>query len=502
MELPRGNSRVLLPLAMYRPSASARLVALGLGLGLYLGLSGCYGMRPSSGGGETDFDPPRAVNAADVALPPGYRIEAVATGLTFPTGVAFDGQGRPYVTESGYAYGEVFLTPRLLRVEADGQTALVAEGGRNGPWNGVDFHDGAFFVAEGGELEGGRLLRITPQGQITALVEELPSLGDHHTNGPVAGPDGWIYFGQGTATNAGVVGPDNADYGWLRRFPDFHDTPCETITLTGQTYTAESPLTPEGEATVTGAFAPFGTDAGRTVEGALPCNGAVLRVRPDGSDLEWVAWGFRNPFGLAFGPDGRLFVSDNGYDDRGSRPAWGTSDYLWAIEPGTWYGWPDFAGGVAFAGERFGPPGEDPPAALLAEPPNAPPHPAAFFGVHSSSNGFDFSPSGVFGYEGEAFVAQFGDLAPVAGKVLHPVGFQVVRVDVATGDVQPFAVNRQDHGPASKVGGGGLERPVAARFSPDGRSLYVVDFGVMTVTEQGPVPQPETGVLWRVWKGE
>ena len=46
--------------------------------------------------------------------------------------------------------------------------------------------------------------------------------------------------------------------------------------------------------------------------------------------------------------------------------------------------------------------------------------------------------------------------------------------------------------------GGGLERPIAVRFSPDGTSLYVVDFGVMTVGERGPQPKPETGVLWRI----
>ncbi len=74
----------------------------------------------------------------------------------------------------------------------------------------------------------------------------------------------------------------------------------------------------------------------------------------------------------------------------------------------------------------------------------------------------------------------------------------MVRVDVDSGVVYDFAVNRDPNGPASKVGGGGLERPIAARFSPDGSALYVVDFGVMIVNEQGPKPQEGTGVLWRI----
>jgi hypothetical protein len=52
-------------------------------------------------------------------------------------------------------------------------------------------------------------LRIDLHGSIMPLVEGLPSLGDHHTDGPVIGPDGFLYFGQGTATNS-VVGEDNA----------------------------------------------------------------------------------------------------------------------------------------------------------------------------------------------------------------------------------------------------------------------------------------------------
>lgn len=127
-----------------------------------------------------------------------------------------------------------------------------------------------------------------------------------------------------------------------------------------------------------------------------------------------------------------------------------------------------------------------------------PPRPAALLGVHSSSNGMDFSRSDLFGYVGEVFIAQFGALASEVGKVLAPVGYKVIRVDVETGVVHDFAVNRDPRGPASKVGGGGLERPVAVRFDPSGKSLYIVDFGVMTVSEEGPEPRLETGVLWRV----
>ncbi|HYC37305.1 MAG TPA: PQQ-dependent sugar dehydrogenase [Usitatibacter sp.] len=465
-------------------------------------LGGCYGMRPSSGGGQVTAisQAPRVAQASDVGVPQGYRVEVVATGLNFPTGVAFDDAGRPHIVESGYSYGEVFTTPRLLRIEPNDAKTVIASGRGNGPWNGVAFAQGAFFVAEGGQLEGGRILRIAPNGETRAIVEGLPSLGDHHTNGPAVGPDGAIYFGQGTATNSGVVGEDNAQFGWLKRKPDFHDIPCRDIRLAGRMFESANPL--GGGRVTTGAFAPFGKNAGSVVRGRLPCNGAIMKVSPNGGDLQLVAWGFRNPFGLAFDGSGRLFVTDNGYDERGSRPVWGTADHLWAVQPGTWYGWPDFSGERGLSDSHFQPPGKDVPGFVMAEHPNKPPRPAAYFGVHSSSNGLDFSRNPGFGHVGEAFVAQFGDMAPNAGKVLAPVGFKVVRVNTASGRIEDFMVNRgRDNGPASRVGGQGLERPVAVRFAPRGDALYVVDFGVMTMGPKGPEPRQGTGVLWRVTRG-
>jgi glucose/arabinose dehydrogenase len=464
--------------------------------------TGCYVMRPSGGGGEISGAGSRIVQPADIALPAGYGIEVVATGLAFPTGVTFDDQGRVYVVEAGYSYGEVFSTPRLIRLEPDGGRTLIATG-KNPPWTGVAFTDGAFIISEGGMKEGiGRILRVTPDGQMTPLVEGLPN-GDHHTNGPVIGPDGYIYFGQGTRTNSGVVGEDNFKHGWATRSPQLHDIPCKDIKLSGVNYTSKNPLTPEKDDKIaTGAFVPFGqpTEAGQVIPGKVPCSGAIMKVPAKGGDVELVAWGFRNPFGLAFSPDGKLYATDNGYDDRGSRPVWGNADWLWAVTPGTWYGWPDHADGRGIAQERYRPVGhESVPVALLAESPNAPPQPAAFFAVHSSSDGIDFSRSAAFGYVGDAFVAQFGDQSPDVGKVVHPVGYKIVRVDVKTGVIRDFATNYgSDNGPASKLEKGGLERPVSVKFDREGKYLYVVDFGILRVGMGEYKPREGTGVLWRI----
>ena len=466
---------------------------------LLTALSGCYGIRSIEGGGEAQSSS-RNINVNDIALPIGFIIEPVATGLTFPTGITFDETGEIYVIESGYSYGETWTVPRLLKIGSSNKTTVVATGGKNGPWNGVTFHNGSFFVSEGGAMEGGKILKIDKDGTVTPLIENLPSKGDHHTNGPIVN-NGYVYFGQGTATNSGVVGEDNADFGWLARSPDFHDIPCKDIVLEGKNFETENKLTGDaGDKVVTGAFVAFGTRTteGQVIKGAVPCSGSLMRISVNGGQPELVAWGFRNPFGLAV-HEGKLLVSDNGYDDRGSRPVWGTGDILWEVKEGVWYGWPDYSGEHALNESLYKVPGKGTTELLLKEKPNEPPRPLALLGVHSSSNGMDFSTSDEFGYKGMAFIAQLGDMAPNVGKVLGPVGFKVVMVDLENGTIQNFAVNKgKRNGPASFLKKGGLERPVDAQFSPDGQVLYVVDFGIIKISDTKTISEKGTGVLWRI----
>ncbi len=72
-------------------------------------------------------------------------------------------------------------------------------------------------------------------------------------------------------------------------------------------------------------------------------NGKILRLNPDGTfppDNPYprspvFALGFRNPFGMAFSPGGRLYMTDNGPD---------RNDEVNIVLPGGNYGWPDVTG--------------------------------------------------------------------------------------------------------------------------------------------------------------
>jgi glucose/arabinose dehydrogenase len=109
-----------------------------------------------------------------------------------------------------------------------------------------------------------------------------------------------------------------------------------------------------------------------------------------------------------------------------------------------------------------------------------PPKPLVSFEPHAAANGIDFCRDERFGFQGDAFVALFCDLAPVTTtRQVVLAGFKVMRVNTRTGEVVDVAVNKRT-GPASKLLHGGFERPSHCAFGPDG-ALYVVDWGEIQI---------------------
>jgi glucose/arabinose dehydrogenase len=246
---------------------------------------------------------------------------------------------------------------------------------------------------------------------------------------------------------------------------------------------------------------PFGTEttAGQVIPGAVKASGAILRCSPDGSDLEVVAWGLRNPYGIAFTADGRLLATEHGIDNRSKRHIVGDYDDLYEIEAGRWYGWPDFASGLRLDDPRWGEGGQGREPVLAEFPEPQPPFPIVSFEPHAAANGLAVCADERFGFVGQAFVALFGDLAPITTpRLVHPVGFKVVRVDLDRRKIVDFAVNRIA-GPASKLPHEGFERPSHCAFGPDG-ALYVTDFGEVDIAPEhaGIRVQAGSGTLWRI----
>lgn len=425
----------------------------------------------------------------DYFLESGYRLEKVISGLTFPTVITFDDQENMYIVEAGYAYGAEPGEGKIISIGANGEKREVV-GGFSGPVTGLVWHDGYFYVAEGATGKKadpgcGTITRVSPDGTKEVIVKNLRSCGDHFTGDIKVGPDNMLYFTVGTATNSGVVGTDNL--AWVKQHPQFHDVPARDYVLRGENFLTKNPLDSEEEVTETGAFKPFGVSSkeGEVIKGNLYANGVIYRCGLDGSELQVYADGFRNPFGLEFSPfNGKLFVTDNGADNRGSRPIKEDWDNFWEVKQNGWYGWPDFYSGLPVTSPHFQVEGKSKPSFLLKNHPKLASQPIVRFEPHSSSNKFSFSTNVDFGFVGEAFVGQLGGMG---GKR----GLKVVRVDIETGQIRDFYINYKgleiEDGP---------KRPVGATFNPKGDILYVVDFGLMGPREKSA----GTGALWRIVK--
>lgn len=422
----------------------------------------------------------RKARAGDFWLEDGYVLEKLVSGLTYTTNACVTPSGDVFVLEAGFSYPYVFLTPRLSRINADGSTETICED-FNGPAIGLLWHDGHFLVTHRGVLS-----RITLDGRREDLVTDLPALGDHHTNHLVE-RDGQIFFGQGTATNTGFVGPDNLiPFGWLATHPEVCDVPARDITLAGVNMHSRAAINPFGSAE-TGAYLPFGqaSTAGQVIRGQTKANGVIYRCFIDGSDLTAHAWGLRNPYSVAFAPDGRLFCLEQGADVRGSRPL-AALDTVWEVKEDAWYGFPDYLGGCSVPELATEQDWDGDARFVLAEHPDRELPYAQVPDVHAGAVQMDFAIGDAFGFPGQAFVACYGSAAPftTGGKWIKTLQ-GVMRFDPQTRSWHDFYRNENPG-----LGGHGPERPTAVRFSPDGCEMLIVDYGITGT--------PMTGALWRV----
>lgn len=146
--------------------------------------------------------------------------------------------------------------------------------------------------------------------------------------------------------------------------------------------------------------------------------GNILVMNRDGTGLSVHAKGFRNPFDLTFCSDGRLFATDNGPDrpesitnptpgQLGYRPP----DELNLVIPGRNYGYPDFFG--------YPPPWSD------SEPP------VSIFPMSAVATGVTCYEAEAFPemYRGNLFVTLWGSLV-----IPEKTGHKLVRVQLEEND--------------------------------------------------------------------
>ena len=472
-------------------------------------------------------------------LTPGYKIEPVLWNLTLPSTVTFDDNGSMYVAEAGYSYGEFKPIPRILKLDYKGHLSVLVDRGLNGPINDLEFnkHNGILYASHRGVISA-----IDGRGHVKDLIVALPSMGDHQNNQIAFGPDGRLYFGQGTVTNTGVAGEDSYAYGWLKTSPELHDIPAKDIRLSGQNFESANPLTPQNftDFATTGAFVPFGTSTtkGEVIKGQTKCSGCIISSKLDGTDLRVVAWGLRNPYGVAFGNDGKTLLFDNnGADERGSRRVGNDSDKIYTMDIskpndiGKWYGWPDYFGnGQPITDPKFkseSQPANKPLQFLMQDHPPVQKPLSLIEPVGAAVTQAAFSDSSIFGFKGMAFIGEFGTAGPLIhtfAQITTPLpgftptirGQKVIMLDPKTGNYTDFvSLNRID----SRF------HPTGVKFDPKGDAMYIADFGKVEVRTEAigsgsgtdrlafntglyPFatihamvwPYANTGVIWKVTK--
>jgi putative membrane-bound dehydrogenase-like protein len=187
-----------------------------------------------------------------------------------------------------------------------------------------------------------------------------------------------------------------------------------------------------------------------------PYDATILQANPDGTGLRVFATGLRNPYDLAFDRQGRLFATDNGIDSD-AEPF--IPDELNLIEDGGFYGFPWISG--------------LPTAANQAERPSR--APVALLPAHASADGLAFytaDPASPL-YD-DLFIAYWGPTqdpeykcSPNTSRLVH------VRFDERlVAAVNDFAF--------------GFQHALDVTIGPDG-AIYVADFGAGAVYRIAPV---------------
>jgi glucose/arabinose dehydrogenase len=476
------------------------------------------------------FKAQAATTPSNVLIPPGYTITAVATGLNFPTAITFR-HDSIWVTEAG-----IITPPAVKEIDQQGNVRTVLKdsmlpaGVLVSPVTGITFAQGWIWLVHRQTVKShgvpvGAISKFRPNdpvGTFQTVLSGLPFFGDHPGSSIEFGVDGRAYLMSGLPTNSSVVGPDNS---WAASFPKLHDFPPVDIELSGVGYRTASPFALDPMAKkITEPFMPFGSGKvppGTVVHAATPSNpgngiiraggGAVYSFDPQASNatstMRLEGWGFRNDYGLGFDPSNPnlLFVSNNGSDNRGSRPIVKDWDDMFIIHLGQgvqFFGWPDYFHDpvtnqpLPVTDRLFCPP--SPPYGICPQfafskrfRDTLTVQPAfAELENHSSANMFDFSPNSNFGFQGDIFIAETGSIPPGTGaKSL--VGFKVVRIDRSTGEVSDF-ITHPSNDMATIFDPTGFNKPIDVKFR--GADMFIADFGILTATTL----TPRSGKIWMV----
>src|SRR5262245_5773946 len=141
-----------------------------------------------------------AKSPSNVRLPGGYFMQAAATGLDFPTAIAF-GEGKIFVAEAG-----ITGAPAIVRLTGGSSTPILtpddlAAGALLGPITDVTYHGGMLWVCHRAMGPNGWAVGAVSSfdpddaaGTFRTLITDLPAAGDHSVEEIVFSTSGRAYI--------------------------------------------------------------------------------------------------------------------------------------------------------------------------------------------------------------------------------------------------------------------------------------------------------------------
>jgi len=332
--------------------------------------------------------------SSDIKLPPGFKIEIFADNVPNARSMALSQNGVLFV---GTREHEVYAVLDKNNDHKADEVIKIASG-LNSP-NGVAFKDGDLYVAE--------INRIWRYDDIESNLSNPPD--------PVLINDGF---------------PSDGHHGWK--------------------------------------FIRFGPDGRLYVPVGAPCNiclkdddqryGSIMRMNPDGSELEVFASGIRNTVGFDWNPNtNELWFTDNGRDMLGDDIP--PDELNRALEKGLHFGYP-FVHGGDIPDPEFGE-GVDI---------NKYVKPAQKLGPHVAALGMRFYNGDMFPaeYKNQIFIAEHG-----SWNRSKKIGYRVMLVKLNGNNVVSYKPFAEGWLKGDSVSG----RPVDVLVMPDGSLLVSDDQG-------------------------
>ena len=139
-------------------------------------------------------------------------------------------------------------------------------------------------------------------GSHKTIASDFPAQGEGSLTDIIVKGDR-LYFGLGAATNSGVVGPDDWQFGWVKNHPKFSDHSLVPLKLLGYRFDAKNPRSGllGGDDIANGAVPSVRRE--RSFLGAEVPDGkptaAIYSANVAGGDVRNEAHGIRLPRGLA-----------------------------------------------------------------------------------------------------------------------------------------------------------------------------------------------------------